>query len=136
MTTSTKTPDGIRTAFVADDDKSLLDALTDTLEEMGFHVVVTDSGDKLCEAIHRRAEAGLRPDVVVSDVSMPPGPDGLAVASEVLDCMPGLPIVLLGNVRSSAERDRAHELGVDAVVPKPVALDEFRRVVLEVSTPG
>ena len=53
----------------------------------------------------------LRPDVLVIDLRMPPGPDGLAAAAE-LHTQPGLRIVLYTNYRDADIGARSERLGV------------------------
>jgi len=92
---------------VADNDADALELLEVDLRLEGHDVVGSATGGMeaiaLCEA--------LRPDVLVVDLRMPPGPDGLTVASE-LKSQPDLRVVLYTNYRSVAVQERAHSLGV------------------------
>jgi CheY-like chemotaxis protein len=53
-----------------------------------------------------------RPDVLVVDYRMPPGPNGLDVAERLRADAPGIAIVLYTNYRGHDLRTRAEKLGV------------------------
>ena len=92
---------------VADNDDDALELLTLDLGLEGHDVVgrATDgrSAVDLCRA--------LEPDVLVVDLRMPPGLDGLAVA-EQLRSQRGLRIVLYTNYRDAEVGRRADLLGI------------------------
>lgn len=91
---------------VADNDVDALDLLVLDLNLEGHHVVGTArngaSAVDLCRS--------LEPDVLVVDLRMPPGVDGLGVAEQLRD-QPGLRIVLYTNYRDGAVAQRAQLLG-------------------------
>jgi AmiR/NasT family two-component response regulator len=103
-TASTRRPMRV---VVADNDADARELLAIDLDLEGHQVVgVAHDGTeaiRLCRSLH--------PDVLVVDLRMPPGPDGLAVAAE-LHRQPGLRIVLYTNYRDAAIGDRAAALGV------------------------
>ena len=92
---------------VADNDADALELVEVDLRLEGHDVVGSATGGMaaigLCE--------DLRPDVLVIDLRMPPGPDGLAVAAE-LNGQPGLRVILYTNYRSLLVQERADALGV------------------------
>ena len=92
---------------VADNDADALALLELDLGLEG-HAIVGAASDgasavELCRT--------LEPDVLVVDLRMPPGPDGLAVA-EQLRGQPGLRVVLYTNYRNADVARRAEQLGV------------------------
>lgn len=93
--------------MVADNDPDALELLEVDLRLEGHDVVGSATGGMaaiaLCEA--------LSPDVLVIDLRMPPGPDGLAVAAE-LKSQADLRVVLYTNYRSLLVQERADALGV------------------------
>ena len=92
---------------VADNDSDALALVELDLGLEGHQVVGTASdGDG---AVHLCRS--LEPDVLVVDLRMPPGPDGLAVA-EQLQGQPGLRMVLYTNYRNADVARRAERLGV------------------------
>lgn len=91
---------------VADNDPDALD-LVDLDLRLEGHDVVGRARDgteaiALCRELH--------PDVLVVDLRMPPGPDGLAVVAALAD-QPGLCSVLYTNYRDRGLAQRAERLG-------------------------
>jgi CheY-like chemotaxis protein len=92
---------------VADNDADALELLQLDLDLEGHSVVGAAPDGASAVALCR----ALAPDVLVVDLRMPPGPDGLAVA-EQLRSQPGLRIVLYTNYRDAEVGRRAALLGV------------------------
>lgn len=91
---------------VADNDPDALD-LVDLDLRLEGHDVVGRALDgttaiELCRELH--------PDVLVVDLKMPPGPDGLAVVAALAD-EAGMRSVLYTNYRDSGLAQRAERLG-------------------------
>ncbi|MET9555913.1 response regulator transcription factor [Streptomyces sp. NPDC006645] len=90
---------------LAEDSVLLRDGLTGLLERFG-HTVVAEAGtaDELTEAV-----AAHRPDIVVTDVRMPPGfsDEGLRAALALRERQPDLPILVLSQY---VQRAYAEEL--------------------------
>ncbi|MCR2053257.1 response regulator transcription factor [Actinomyces bowdenii] len=83
---------------LADDAALLREGLAGLLGAAGHEVVAqARSAPELCRAVHDLAAVGALPDVVVTDVRMPPGmaDDGLQAALELRRAHPGLPVVVL-----------------------------------------
>jgi two-component system NarL family response regulator len=91
---------------VADNDKDALDLVAIDLGLEGHDIVGAASDGaravQLCRSLH--------PDVLVVDLRMPPGPDGIAVAQELRD-EPGLRIVLYTNYRGAEVASAAAAAG-------------------------
>lgn len=91
---------------VADNDPDALDLVVLDLRLEGHDVLgaVTqgDAAIALCQA--------LRPDVLVVDYRMPPGPNGLDVVRAVRE-IPGLRVVVYSNYHDQRLRDTAAGLG-------------------------
>lgn len=92
---------------VADNDRDALDLLVMDLGLEGHDVVgAADGGDEavaLCES--------LRPDVLVVDYRMPPGPNGIEVVRRLRRSMPDLRIVVYSNYQDARLHEAAHRLG-------------------------
>ncbi len=98
-----------RRVVVADNDSDALDLVVTDLRLEGHDVVGTaEQGD---EAMRLCLE--LLPDVLVVDVRMPPGPNGVEVLRQLRALQPDLRVVVYSNYRSATlSRDIARYGGV------------------------
>jgi AmiR/NasT family two-component response regulator len=109
--------------LIADDDALVVEAIQETLENIG-HVVVGKVADG-----HQAVEAtqALRPDLVLMDIKMPKM-DGLTAARKIQNCCP-TPVVLLTAFESQDLVEVATEAGVGAYLIKPPQAREMRRAI-------
>lgn len=77
------------TLVLAEDHPPIAEQLRELLGEEFDVLAVVAHGEALVKAVRR-----LRPDVVVTDISMP-GMDGMQAARELLAERPGLPVVFI-----------------------------------------
>jgi CheY-like chemotaxis protein len=111
---------------VADNDPDALDLLDLDLALEG-HVVV-GRGRNGDEAIALCREHS--PDVLVVDLRMPPGPDGLAVVRTLVGT-PDLTMIIYTNYRDSAFAEQARALGARYLLKGD--LRTLRAAILEVA---
>ena len=104
--------------LLVDDDKTLIQFLTDFLSGEGFEVLSADRGQKAL-----RLFFDARPDIVVLDVMMP-GMDGWEVCARIRE-LADTPVILLTAKTSEADKLRGFRLGVDDYVTKPFSLAEL-----------
>ncbi|MFK3679096.1 response regulator transcription factor [Microbacterium sp. NPDC090218] len=84
--------------LLAEDSALLREALTALLERLGHTVVATaESAPELLVMFARLADAGEAPELVITDVRMPPGDsdDGLRAALDIRTARPHQPIMVL-----------------------------------------
>jgi two-component system, response regulator FlrC len=90
--------------LIAEDDRALREALTDTLELAGYEVIATSDGEAALVALER-ARVGM----IVSDVQMKPM-DGHTLLTEVKARQPHIPVLLMtayGVIDKAVEAMRA-----------------------------
>lgn len=106
--------------LVADDELGIRDALGRKLRREGFQAILCADG---IEAL--RAFQNERPDMVVLDIVMPNGPDGLKVCRWIRE-LGDTPVMLL-SAQAITEDDIIEGLnaGADEYLIKPVRLNEF-----------
>ena len=105
--------------LLAEDDRSVREALSRALELEGHVVEAVCDGSAALDAVHAR-----RPDVVILDWMMPVL-DGLSVCRAIRAEGDRLPVLILtarGDVR---DRVAGLDAGADDYLPKPFALDEL-----------
>jgi CheY-like chemotaxis protein len=104
------------TIVIADNDPTVVELLRTDLGLEGYRVLATVSnGDAAVQAC-----AKLRPDLLIVDYRMPPGPNGLATIARVRAEGTVGEIVLYTNYRSSKLEQQAAELGAVLVAKGPL----------------
>ncbi|HMJ14910.1 MAG TPA: sigma-54 dependent transcriptional regulator, partial [Polyangiaceae bacterium] len=113
--------------LVVEDERAIQLALRGLLTKEGYDVAVAGSGQA---ALVELAEGVF--DLVLTDLALGNGPDGLAVLRASKQARSETPVVLLtahGNERVAVEAMKA---GADDYVPKPFDNDELRLIVRRV----
>ena len=113
--------------FVEDDDADV-ELTRRAFEELGFDARVELASDG--HAALQRLRAGLRPDLILTDLKMPKI-NGLELA-RLLHADPQLasiPVVFLTSSAERRDREEALTLGARAFVTKPMQLADFEPIV-------
>jgi two-component system, sensor histidine kinase len=106
-----------RTVLIVDDEASIREGLTVLLQEWGYQALAAATAAEAAELV-RRLEAP--PDLVLSDLHLGDGPDGLAAIEAVRgECGFAVPAILVTGDTSHEELRRASESG-HPVLFKPV----------------
>lgn len=114
-----------RRLVVVDNDTSALDLAVLDLGLEGHDVVaVAHDGVTALALVHEH-----RPDVLVVDHRMPPGPWGIEVAEEVRRSVPETQVVVYSNYESADLARRSAAIGVQLV--RKGELSRLRRAVLD-----
>jgi len=114
------------TVLIADDHPSLLSGLVSLLEEKFEVVGAVVNGHLLVEAAAR-----LRPDVVVTDISMP-GLNGLEALAQLKAARSDIKVVVLTMYADGALAAEAIRAGASGFVVKVSAADELETAIDEV----
>ena len=123
-----RSPPHRRVALIVEDEVSVALGLKDALRALGFEIcdVATNGEQAFWFAI------GDRPDVVVMEVYLERGREGIEVARRLRDLCDA-PIVFVTGYSDQATIERIHERVPGApVVPKPVHRDRLADAVTEV----
>lgn len=116
------------TVVVADDNAVYHLVLRRQLTMLGYDVVVTESVDTLLSAVDEH-----RPDLVLMDQHLP-GPDPAAVVSALHDRC-SAPVVCMSTSVVPGRRERCEHSGVEAVVGKPIPVQELGSLLLDAAPP-
>lgn len=106
--------------MVVDDEMAIRDAFGRKLRRVGYDVALCAEGQ---EAL--RLFSGEEPDLVILDIIMPGGMDGLTVCRRIRD-ISDIPIMML-SAQAMEEQDIVDGLnaGADEYLIKPIGLDEL-----------
>ncbi len=111
------------TILLAEDNAALRAHVSDVLQEAGFTVIEAEDGQAALDLM-RAAEDQERPDLLLSDITMP-RMDGKALAAEVHHAWPEIPIVLMTGYAGGAIDSCPHNL----LITKPFAPDDLVALV-------
>ena len=104
------------TVLIVDDEANLRRMLRAVLEAEGHDVLEADGGDAalaVCDRSH--------PQVVLLDLMMEPGPDGIAVLEQLLARFSDLVVVMMSGQAALADAVRATKLGAFQFLEKPLS---------------
>jgi CheY-like chemotaxis protein len=108
--------------LLVEDDTDVAEMLSEVLQSLGHTVRHVATGSAALAAV----EAGPRPDLVITDMMMPGGLSGLALAQELRVRMPDLPVVLATGYSERAAEFRAAGL---PVLRKPFRAAELQEAM-------
>lgn len=110
--------------LVVEDEAMLREAIAERLGDEGLSVAEAEAAEEMV-AVASRADGP--PPVVVTDIELGPGMDGLALGAELRRRWPGIGIIY---VTGRPSRLSGHALGTgERFLPKPFALAALTRAV-------
>jgi PAS domain S-box-containing protein len=122
--------DGVWTLIV-DDEADARELIATLLKQYGARVTVASCAAEAFDKL-RKGEAGARPDVLVSDISMPEE-DGYMLIERVRKLPPEeggkIPAIALTALERPSDRIKALASGFSMHVPKPVEPEELAMVI-------
>lgn len=120
----------VRRIVVADNDPEVTDLLVSDLQAEGHDVVgIATGGERALELCLEQ-----RPDVLVIDYRMPPGPNGIEIAARLRESAPEVVVVIYTNYRQADIRVDAERLGARFLMKGNIRA--LRRVVVEAEAPA
>lgn len=105
--------------LITDDDAAFRMTLDEVLSRRGFRTCQASDGLEAIEAI----ECG-NIHLALFDIHMP-RLDGLGTLERVRQALPQLPCILMSAKLDDCIRARAHQLGAQAVLPKPFSISDL-----------
>ena len=110
----------MKTILVVDDEKSVRDSITMILEYEKFHVVLAENGANALVQFKEHL-----PDVVLLDIKMPSGKDGMDVLKEAREINSDIPIVMISGHGTFETAVEATKLGAFDYLAKPLDRDKL-----------
>ncbi|HDK41657.1 MAG TPA: sigma-54-dependent Fis family transcriptional regulator, partial [Nitrospirae bacterium] len=119
MTVAAKT-----TVMVVDDETGILETLSGILDDEGYEVATAGSGEQALTLLKE-----LSPEVILLDVWMPDGIDGLETLKRIRKSSPETAVIMISGHASIDIAIQATKLGAYDFLEKPLSLD---RVLLQI----
>ncbi len=115
-----------KTIFVVDDDQDLVELMTYNLEKEGYKIKKAFSG---LQSIWK-LELEERPDCILLDLMMP-SPNGFEICDYLKSSEDyrDIPLVIVSACNSAEDIEKALNLGADAYLPKPFAIEQLKSLV-------
>jgi signal transduction histidine kinase len=124
----TAAPPGAERVLFVDDEAVLVSLGEAILQRLGYEVVACTSST---EALAAFRAAPQRFDVVITDQTMP-HMTGEGLAQTIRRLRPDVPIILCTGFSAGMHAERARELGIDALLMKPLAKQELAQTIRQV----
>ena len=113
--------------YVVDDNDINLEIAKNLLQQLGLHVVVSQTAKDICDAIDN-----LRPDIIFMDIHMPEV-DGFQAAKQINDrqYLNEIPIIALtANAEISSQQEYLHS-SMQGYINKPVTIEELVKILVK-----
>jgi DNA-binding response OmpR family regulator len=119
------------TILVVDDEKDILNSVSQGLNQFGFQTLTASSGEDALK-LQKEHAGGL--DLVVLDIGMP-GMGGPACLRELKRLQPDLKVLISSGYFAEGQTKRLLEQGAQAYLTKPYKLTELMEKVNELLKP-
>lgn len=121
-------PQGHERILFVDDEASVTDIVSKTLERMGYSVITCDSSRQAFNLFSQSPEDF---DLVITDQTMP-HMTGLTLARKLLSIRPDLPIILCTGYSAAASPEKAKKAGISEFLMKPIVRSKLAETVRKV----
>ncbi|MCG7400439.1 ATP-binding protein [Caballeronia zhejiangensis] len=115
----------VETVLLVEDEPDVLGVASELLTSIGYDVVPASSASEAVEILRERRDI----DVVVSDISMSHGMNGIELASLVRSDYPQIRVVLTSGYSPPWLRDAQNRLSDVLFVPKPYRLADLAKAL-------
>ncbi len=111
--------------LVVDDEVDLLEVATAYLTDMGYTTLQAEDGAKALEVIEKHQDI----DLIVTDVVMPGGMNGLELAQQVRQRLPHVKLIYSSGFPAYALKDRSLHMADCPMLQKPYERAGFKAIV-------
>ncbi len=112
--------------MVVDNEIDICNFVKSFFEVRGFQVVTALNGDEAMAKIPKE-----KPDLVILDIMMRMGTEGLDYLPKVKQALPGAKVLMITGVDDEASIRKAKDLGADDYITKPLVLEYLESTVLQ-----
>jgi CheY-like chemotaxis protein len=111
---------------VVDDVKEQRELAVSMLTRLGYRVSAVSSGEEALDYLQSN-----KVDLVILDMIMDPGMDGLETYGKILEVIPGQKAVIVSGFSETDKVKKAQQLGAGAYVQKPYVLEKIGLAIRE-----
>lgn len=122
---STSIPQGNETVLVVDDEEGLRELARDTLEYLGYKVLVSRNGKRALQVLKDNPDINL----LFSDVVMPGGINGYELAEQAEEMYPHLKILLTSGYTQKAVARNSQARYANNLLSKPYSRQELAKTI-------
>ena len=115
-----------QTILVVDDIAEQRFIAVEILNKLGYRAEAVDGGDAAVRYVKTHAV-----DLLVLDMIMPPGPDGLDTFRQISAIRPGTKAIIASGFSETERVRKAQELGAGAYIRKPYTIEKIAAAVRE-----
>jgi signal transduction histidine kinase/CheY-like chemotaxis protein len=115
--------------LIIDDQREQRDIAAEILTDLGYVVQTVESGEAAVDFFRNQAV-----DLILLDMIMEPGMDGLETYQRILELHPGQKAIIVSGFSESERVKSARELGASAYVHKPFVIEELGVAIRSVLT--
>ncbi len=115
--------------LILDDEKLILDTLSEMLSLMGYEVDTALEGLEAVEKYRKALEKGKPFDLIIMDLTIPGGIGGKEAIQEILKIDPQAKAVVSTGYSSNQIISHYQEYGFKGVLKKPYCLDELKQLL-------
>lgn len=116
---------GTETLLIVDDEVELAELAAATLQDLGYRILTAHSGPEALQVL----DAEPHVDLLFSDVIMPGGVDGFALAEKARLINPDIAVVLASGFTGKLNDDRARDSVAYELMAKPYELNDMARTI-------
>ncbi len=118
---------GSELVLVVDDIPEQRDLAATVLSSLGYTVETAPSGEKAVEYLKSKSF-----DIVILDMIMEPGIDGLDTYKEIIEIHPGQKAIIVSGYSETDRVKEAQRLGIGRYVRKPYTMQQLGKAIREV----
>ena len=119
-------PRGDETILVVEDEDGVRALVVNVLEDLGYRILQAQSGPRAIE-VWREHGPGI--DMLITDIVMPDGMNGIELAERLRRISPSLKVIYTSGYLADVSRDDIPSRETDAYLAKPFSLSELARLV-------
>jgi len=116
---------GSETILFVDDEKRVLDSVNEMLKELGYKVILAESGEK---AVHILRENHHDIDLAIIDMIMP-GMGGYELYKEIKAITEDIKVLLASGYSKNSHTEDILEMGCDGFMQKPFTLQQLSQII-------